>query len=359
MIQNLLIVGFSTRHVASSAARAGYTVYALDHFCDLDLMGCTVACRRFEELAEIPHMVRELCATYRIDAIIATSGAEDLHDPPAPLLGTPRCNTERFLNKALMQEFFLEHGFPVPPLVNPGEFPAMLKPCTGSGGWRNELVTDEDDIGAWRFRFPDESYLLQKFTPGIPASVCCVTDGKRARALAVNLQIMRGTEEARYGFSGSQTPFTHPMSPRMRDMAEEISAATGCRGIIGIDFIISEEGIFPIEINPRFVATLDTIEQSTGMNLVSVHINACNGVLPENIPPSSAVSVRRILFAPHDLIVTRDLTFLSPLVSDIPASHSSFLAGEAVISVYGTGPDETTAYASLDKTIRMVSQYMR
>jgi predicted ATP-grasp superfamily ATP-dependent carboligase len=358
-MQTLLVVGFATRHVALSAARAGYRVYAIDHFCDQDLKACTTACFRFEELEEIPGLVRKLCDENQIDAILSTSGAEDLENPQVPILGTPRTVASKFLDKALMQDFFIKNGFPVPPLAGKDEFPAMLKPCVGSGGWRNQLVTGNHDIEAWRTLFPDLPFILQQYMPGIPASVCCVTDGRRAKALAVNLQILRGTDEARFGFCGSQTPFLHPMNRRMREMAEEIAAASGCVGIIGIDFIVSDEHIYPIEINPRFVATLDTIEQSTGLNLVSLHVNACNGLLPDRIPDSTAVCVRKILFAPHNLVITGDLGCLAPLVADIPEIGTSFLAGEAVVSLFGSGPDEDAAYRSLDKTIRIVSQYMR
>ena len=358
-IRRILVAGFSTRHVAASAARAGYEVCAIDHFCDRDLVSCTMACSRFDELADIPGMIRQFCMDYRIDAIITTSGAEDLQDLPAPLLGTNPEVAVRFLDKSQTQKFFESGGWPVPGIAPPGKFPAILKPCIGSGGWRNALVTGEEDIRIWESVFPDTPYLLQEVSPGIPVSVCCATDGKTARALAVNLQILRGSEEARFGFCGSQTPFRHPMSGKMREMAEDIAAASGCKGIIGIDFLITEDQVFPIEVNPRFVATLDTIERATGLNLVSIHIDACRGILPGEIPVPERFSVRKILFAPSDLTIRDDLSSLIPSVGDIPAVSTEFLAGDAMISVYGEGPDESSAYAALDKTIKVVSQYMR
>ena len=47
----LLVAGFSTRHIAASARRAGYGVVAVDHFCDLDLEETADSCLRFETLA--------------------------------------------------------------------------------------------------------------------------------------------------------------------------------------------------------------------------------------------------------------------------------------------------------------------
>jgi len=357
-IKKILIAGFSTRHVVSSAVRAGFEVCAIDNFCDQDLRDKVFAYARFEELAELPDLIHRFCTEHQVDAVITTSGAEDIQDLPVPVLGTEPRAASRFLDKELTQQFFEEHGFPVPARATPGIFPAMLKPRRGSGGWRNALITSEEDIRAWKDLFPGEPYLLQEVAPGIPASVCCVADGTHARSVAVNLQILRGSKEARYGFCGSLTPYRHLQAEKMRAMAEEIAAVSGCKGVLGIDFLVTEEKIVAIEINPRFVATLDTIEQATGCNLVTLHIDACHGVLPETIPDGNRVCIRQILFASRDITIRTDLSLLIPDVADIPVPPASFEAGNAVISVYGEGEDEQSARLALDTTIRRVSQYI-
>ncbi|MDD1729430.1 MAG: ATP-grasp domain-containing protein [Methanospirillum sp.] len=358
VIQRILVAGFSTRHVVASAVRAGLEVCAIDNFCDQDLRNITIACARFEELIELPDIIRRFCTEYRVDAVITTSGAEDLTGLPAPILGTDPNTAARFLDKEKTQQFFEEHGFPAPSRVAQGIFPAMLKPCRGSGGWRNALVTCDEDIRRWKSLFLDEPYLLQEVAPGIPASVCCVADGRRARAVAANLQILRGGDEARYGFCGSVTPFRHPLTGMMRGMAEEIAGASGCKGVVGVDFLVTDDRIIPIEINPRFVATLDTIECATGCNLVRMHIDACHGILPAVVPEGERTCIRQILFAPRDLTISTDLSYLIPDVADIPVPPAEFEAGDAVISVFGEGTDESSARMALDKTIRTVFQYI-
>ena len=52
MSPSVLVAGYTTRHVAKSAARAGYDVYAVDHFCDQDLLWCTKDVMAFDELDE-------------------------------------------------------------------------------------------------------------------------------------------------------------------------------------------------------------------------------------------------------------------------------------------------------------------
>jgi hypothetical protein len=357
-MKRVLIAGFSTRHVAASAKKAGYEVYAVDHFCDMDLRECTVACYKFEELAELPDLIRKICIENRIEGIIPTSGAEDLEDLPVPLIGTAPEVGRRFQDKVYVQHFFEGLDIPIPPFCEKGEFPAVLKPVKGSGGWRNKRINGEDDIRTWQELFPDEPFILQKYIEGIPASVCCVTDGRKARAVGVNRQIMRGSGPYEYGFSGSQTPFDHPMVPEMIEYAQQAASASGCIGVVGIDFIVQDNFVFAIELNPRFVATLDTIERSTGKNLFSFHINACKGKIPRSMPVPIIYSIRKILFAEKPVCISGDLSLFAPFVADIPIPPVEYEEGGAIISVFGLGTSLTSAEAELDNTIRLVTKYI-
>lgn len=334
-------------------------MYAIDHFCDCDLREDTVTCRGFDELTELPLLIDEICRTYGIEMIVPTSGAENLQDLPVPVLGTPPAVADRFLDKQFIQVFFEGLNIPVPPLTRRGIYPAMLKPARGSGGWRNAVVRSDEDVAMWCEQFPDEPYILQKIVSGTPASVCCVADGKEARAIAVNRQIMRGEGSYRYGFCGSVTPFNHPLAGEMVGYAEMAAAASGCRGIMGVDFMVSDSKVYAIELNPRFVATLDTIEAATGLNLFSIHCDACRGILPGSMPTPLRFAMRRILFAEKPVRICSDLGHLRPNVADIPVPPAEFEEGSAVISVFGTGPDEASAEITLDTTIRVVREYIQ
>ena len=334
-------------------------MYAIDHFCDADLRKAVIAYDRFDELASLPIKIGEMCRRYSIDAVIPTSGAENLTGLPAPVLGSSPAVAARYLDKGYTQKWFESLQIPVPPLVRPGEFPAMLKALKGSGGWRNTIVHSDDDISAWKDLFPDEPFILQRIVDGIPASVCCVAAGGKARALAVNRQIMRGCGPYRFGFCGSVTPFDTPGKDEMIRYAELAAARSGCIGVLGIDFMVCSDAVYAIELNPRFVATLDTIESATGINLVDLHINACKGEVPESMPVPVQYAVRRILFADRSFTLTQDLSHLQPHVADVPVTPAEFEEGGAVISVFGSGSDLIHAEETLDNTIRLVNQYIQ
>jgi hypothetical protein len=351
----VLVAGFATRHIVQSAYAAGYEVYAVDHFCDQDLGFYARETRAFDELGDLEGAVAEMCERHSPDFIVAASGAEALAG--RDLCGTPPDKVERFLDKLSTHQFFEETKIPTPGLLPPGRYPAMLKPRRGSGGWRNAIVHDDPEFFNWVEEYGNLPYLSEEVVPGVPSSVCCLATGSFAIAVAVNRQILRGTGDAAFGFSGSVTPFRSDAAPMMIRYAEHIAAESGCIGTIGIDFVAGDR-IHAIEVNPRFQATLDTIEIATGRNLFAAHVGACRGNLPPGRPACRQAAVRMILFAERDMVVRPNLLRFSPLIADIPWPGTWFEEGQAVVSVYGWGAGEGEAMAMLDKHIRAVQQYM-
>ncbi|MDD1719115.1 MAG: ATP-grasp domain-containing protein [Methanoregulaceae archaeon] len=357
MIARVCIAGFTTRHVASSAYRAGYAVYAVDHFCDLDLGWYTADRARFEEIDEIPDAVAGMIEKYRIDLLVVTSGAETI-SAPLPLCGTPRERVGRFLDKLETARFFAKTDVPTPRIVPEGTYPAMWKPRKGSGGYRNAIVRSESELASWKEANEGIPSFGQEVVEGMPASVCCLTNGESAVAVAANEQLLRGGSSASFGFSGSVTPLDHPLSGSMAESAERIAAASGCLGTIGVDFVLGDEA-YAIEVNPRFQGTLDTVELSTGCNLFSLHVGACSGILPEKRPRPVKYAARGIVFAGNRTTIQDDLSGLSPGIADIPWPGTTFDEGEAVVSVLGWGATREEAVAMLDTNKRRVRQYIR
>ena len=354
----VLVAGFATRHVAQSASRAGYEVCAVDHFCDQDLSWYTKDREKFEGLKDLPGAIGRICRRHRFDFFVPTSGAETL-SLPVPLLGTPAERIARFLDKLDTQHFFESLGVPVPRLMPDGEYPAMVKPRTGAGGWRNAVIGSDAEMAAWRTLYEDVPHIRQEVIGGTPSSVCCIADGSHAMAITPNEQILRGKGESAFGFSGSVTPFVHPHGREMIAIAERIAAASGCRGTIGIDFVMGSSGPVAIEVNPRFQGTVDTVEMASGCNLFDLHADACSGHLPARRPESREIATRSILFADQDMTLKADLGVLKEFVADIPWPGTFFEKEQAIVSVYGRGPTRDAALALLDKHISTVRQYMR
>ncbi|NMB78653.1 MAG: ATP-grasp domain-containing protein [Methanomicrobiales archaeon] len=355
----VLIAGFATRHVAQSAFHAGYEVCTVDHFCDQDLAWYTKDREKFDDVADIPDAIDRICRRQKFDYFVPTSGAEML---PSSIgrLGTGPKAISRFMDKLETQRFFESIDVPVPRILPDGEYPAMVKPRGGAGGWRNAVISSSDAMAAWKELYGNVPHICQEVVEGTPASTCCIATGSQAMAIATNEQILRGgSGESAYGFSGSVTPSSHPAAAEMLALAGWIAAESRCVGTIGIDFVLGNNGPVAIEVNPRFQGTVDTVEMATGVNLFSLHLGACEGMLPPHPPATSQVACRTILFADRDMTVNADLSHLKGIVADIPWPGTSLEEEQAIVSVYGWGPDRDSAMALLDKHITTVRQYMR
>lgn len=355
----VLVAGFATRHVAQSASRAGYEVCTVDHFCDQDLSWYTKDREKFEDLADLPGAIDRICRRHTFDFFVPTSGAE-LLPAPVPLMGTPHAAIRKLMDKLETQHFFASLDVPVPRILSDGEYPAMVKPRAGAGGWRNAVIHDDAEMTAWLDLYEQVPHIRQEMVKGVAASVCCLATGSRARAVATNEQVLRGgSGESAFGFSGSVTPCANPYAGEMIALAERIAAASGGVGTIGIDFVIGDNGPVAIEVNPRFQGTVDTVEMATGQSLFDLHMDACRGILPQARPQVRQTAARKILFADRDITVSADLSGLKGFVSDIPWPGTFFEEEQAIVSVYGWGPDRMSALAMLDKHITTVRQYMR
>lgn len=355
--RRVLVAGFTTRHVVQSAYRAGYLPYAVDHFCDQDLTWYTEDHIRFDDLAELPSCIQEMCERHLIDLMVVTSGAEQVTSC-IPILGTSSHTIDRMLDKLETGNFFRDHGIPTPNLVSDGEYPAMLKPRRGAGGWRNRIVRNITERDAWVSKFVNTPFLLQHIVQGIPASVSCVSDGQRAVAIATNEQILRDSAEAPYAFSGSVTPFSHPLEHLMVTLAERVAAACGCIGTLGIDFVVGDTP-WAIEINPRFQGTVDTIEMAYDCNVFQLHLEACRGILPAAPPTVKRYATRKILFSERDMVLSCDLRKFHTFIADIPWPGSFFEEGSAIVSVFGTGRTRKDALDMLNTNITSIRRYIQ
>jgi hypothetical protein len=122
---------------------------------------------------------------------------------------------------------------------------------------------------------------------------------------------------------------------------------------VGIDFVL-EKDAWAIELNPRFQATVDTVERALGVNLFQLHLDACRGILPVRPFRRRQYAIRQILFAPRNLVVREDLMPLFPRVADVPWPGTRIAEGDAIVSVLGWGPTPAQAEAMRDDTINRV-----
>ena len=178
-------------------------------------------------------------------------------------------------------------------------YPLVVKPARGAGCKgvclarnRRELRDALDMALRTNGRGP---LLLQRYVPGVAASVSLLGDGRRAVALTVNAQSVRTSMP--FSYRGGKTPLDHPLAWKAVETAlRTCRALPGLRGYIGVDVVLTESEAVVIEVNPRLTTAYVGVRAALGGNIgtignvAAMALAACAGSLP--VPPPARFSVR-------------------------------------------------------------------
>ncbi|WP_455277579.1 ATP-grasp domain-containing protein [[Eubacterium] cellulosolvens] len=377
--------------ITQSANKAGHSVFTLDLFGDLDT-------RKYSKKSlsilkeygrnpikdlELPdkflNLAKKLIKENNIDAILLASGLDDegqllqsLHDL-VPILGNEPAKIEKVRNR---HHFFnelrkLKIQFPETKFVNNLHegllasrdigFPLVIKPTKGYGGIGIRMCEERKDLQDFLNDKPDDEWIIQEFIAGTPASVSIIADGSNSKILTLNEQLLKVEEfgqKEEFRFTGNIVPLeaTEDLLQRCEELTNKIVSKFELKGSNGIDLIITDRSdeINIIEVNPRFQATLECIERYLGVNLVDLHLKACNQEeLPTNLnKPQSKFVGRGILYSKSN-IKTPNLTKFD-FTRDIPNPGLEIPEGEPICSVITDSSSREKCLQEMKKSAKMI-----
>jgi hypothetical protein len=344
-VKKVIVIGNSVRSIASSARRAGYTVYALDRFGDLDMQKCATKAQIIENMDEM-ELQRSIGSFGAADAIVLGPGFEHLKFENA--LNNPEEIMEEAGNKSKLPKKLRMMGIPHPDTepVDKAEgmgFPLMVKPKTGSGGMKNIIVRNDEELNLFRERKDSHEFIAQEFVKGIPCSTSVISTGDEAVVVAVNEQLIGIQRLTRlpFAYCGNITPFETKYRKEMEEYSKQISIEFKLRGSNGVDFMLTDKGVKVIEVNPRFQGSIDTVELSTGTNVFDAHIKSFFGELPQLREPL-CFAAKNIIYADKKFKINRDIsdTLVKYMnegkAADIPRSGQEVSPDEPVTTVLAT-----------------------
>ncbi len=183
-------------------------------------------------------------------------------------------------------------------------YPVVVKPARGAGcngvGLARDVRELRDALDRAGGADGSGPLLLQRYVPGVAASVSLLADGRRARVLAVNAQWVRVSRS--FSYRGGRTPLDHPLAGRAVAAALRTCAALrGLRGYVGVDVVLTKSEAVVIEVNPRLTTAYLGVRSSLDGNIAALALAACAGALPP-VPPVR----RRVRFTAAGRIVFSD-----------------------------------------------------
>ena len=382
-MKNILAIGYSSRNIVCSARRAGYNVYAIDAFCDIDLARCAAGSRTIDlgeqmDIKQIDRkMIIELIESFDVgfDSIVLGSGFEmiDLSHLPCPILNNEPQVMQEVSNKARFAKRLVTLDIPHPRIYSSNElesaqYPLMVKPKYAGGGILNRMATNKDELFTILDDLSDlyppmtpEDMLIQDFISGTAASVSVLSTKNEARAIAINEQLIGipWLTELPFAYCGNITLYETPYAEKMCEMAEELVMEFGLVGSNGVDFIISNSGPVVIEINARFQGSLDTVELATGINIFNAHVKAFVGELPEK-PETCQFAARAVLYTNRDVVINKQVLdgILKENTADIPNYGHKAFAGDPVTSVIATGRSRQDALEKVRNSVFIIRKLL-
>jgi uncharacterized protein len=370
----VVIAGVSTRALAVSAVRAGYQVTAVDAFADLDLRSVADIIPLRPELgtAYSPHAAVAATRGVAADMIVYTSNFENYPAAVArlgngrQLLGNKSGVLIRVRHPVGLSRSLRRAGFVVPetrasaPADDSTDRRWLLKPRRSGGG---------HGTTGWRRgeRIPRTHYLQERII-GTPASVLFAADGRRAVPLGISRQLVG---DRRFGagglrYCGSLLGPPTALFPRQQarelidtttQMASFVTAEFGLVGLNGIDFIARNGVPYPIEVNPRYSASMELLERAHGLSVFRLHVQACHGRLPQAPVHQTEIQGKAIVFARRAVTMGDTRRWLEhDSFADVPHPGERIRRGHPICTVLAAG---NSAAACLDLLVRRAEEVYR
>jgi predicted ATP-grasp superfamily ATP-dependent carboligase len=353
----ILLVSVSARMLAELATREGYDVFALDRFGDLDLQRLCPSVSILRDRGGRGGMAELVDAADGIAAerVVYGAGLENRPDLVArlaagrTLLGCAPETLRGVRDPAVLGASLRSAGFAYPPTFSAAEAPVRadrarrwLRKPVRSGGGRG--------VRAWRGGRLVDGVVVQERISGLPCSAAAVADGRSAALLGVSEQLVGRRAFGARGLKwcGNVVPPRLPADERraLTQTAQAICAhlagGFGLRGAFGVDVVWDGARPWVVEVNPRPVASLETIEAVHGVRSFAAHVEACAGRLPlagtaGSVADPARAAGKAVLYATENVQVPDTRDWPARGIRDVPHPGERIAAGRPICTLVGTG----------------------
>jgi len=370
----LIILGASARAAAFSALRAGLDPYCGDYFADADLRRRCPA----TAITDYPDQLEEVARQAPPGPWMYTGAIENYPDliericAVRPLLGNRGDCLARVRDPFRLAEALLRAGLAAPAIATAADgLPkdgSWLRKAYRSGGGAQVV----EWIGEPDAKRPPEAYYFQQRITGTPCAGVYVAADRKSVLLGVSQQLIGvpWTGARSFHYAGSVGPWR--LEPTVRDqfirLGDLLSAEFGLKGLFGVDAMLDGSTVWPIEVNPRFPASLEVLERAMDFSAVGLHVAACQHCRLPDAPPQlgEGWTGKAIVWARHKTIVSdrfcrwaeeQNAGGAWPELADIPNVDTHISAGSPITTVLAEGRAESEAWTLLQERAAAVYEH--
>ena len=154
-------------------------------------------------------------------------------------------------------------------------YPVLLRPSYVIGGQNMKIVHDDDEVTTYMQRILaqgiDNPVLVDKYMMGAELEVDVISDGTDVLIPGIMEHIERA------GVHSGDSIAVYPpynlndmMTDKIVDSSRKLALALGTKGLVNIQYLIWENELYVIEVNPRASRTVPYISKVTGIPIVDL-----------------------------------------------------------------------------------------
>lgn len=260
--------------------------------------------------------------------------AEPLSKTGVKILGTSIEDLDRAESRDLFEAALKELDIPQPPgdtATNTQEalaiaenigFPVLVRPSYVLGGRAMEIVENQADLKDYMEHAvkasPEHPVLVDRYLTGGECEVDAICDGETVLIPGIMEHIERA------GVHSGDSMAVYPpqnLSPEIiatiEDYTRRLALGLNCLGMMNIQFVIHEQKVYVIEVNPRASRTVPFLSKVTGIPMAQIATKAILGEKIKDLgyedglyPTSKEVHIKAPVFSFTKL--TKVDTYLGP-----------------------------------------------
>jgi len=280
-----------------------------------------------------------------------------------PLLGNSAEVVRRIRNPELLRAALRNVGLAAPAVRFdctdlPRDGTWLAKPRRSAGGTRLSQINEQ-----WcdTSTTPDEFYFQQRIS-GTPVAAVYLATTDEVILLGITEQLCGAAwgGDSIYRYCGSIGPLNLAphVTHRFQRVGEALQQSFALVGLFGVDAILQDDIVWPVEVNPRYTASVEVIERATTFPAVAAHVVACQDhALPARAINSFRPAGKLIVWANSKCVFPAagglpaglHNSLAMPTLADIPAAGSVIEAGWPIATVLTDGADLDSVRASLQQ----------
>ncbi len=353
---DIVALGASARALAESCLRAGRRPLAIDLFGDTDLRQVAPT-RRIDDLDDVDTIRRELPDDESIPIVFA-GGFDGRPDVVArlesdrPIIGSSAIAMSHASDPLRVTTILSNAGLefaPVRPAGTPPEDGRWLsKPIGGSGGIGVRHADSEPLSSRYYFQelIQGPSYSAVFLAPDTLVGVSRQLVGEGSAGVPP------------FGYCGSigHVELASVAIDQVRCAGEALARALELEGLFGIDFILDDERVYVVDVNPRYTASVEILERSRELSALALVLDS-----KTEIPDAKETWGKLVLYThragPFSGLPPKFQKLANgfgALVADLPAPETQLSAGDPILTLLTHGRSESDVKSRLQQAHLLV-----